>query len=46
MFPATLLFLDLKQQRGWKMNVFNYFMLINHSGLLSSDMCKPFPSRV
>lgn len=33
------------KQRGEKMNVFfNYFMLINHSGLLSLDVCKRFPS--
>lgn len=32
---------------GWGevgINDYNYFMLINHSGLLSLDMCKPFPS--
>lgn len=32
------------KQQGEKMNVFNYFMLINHSGLLSLDVCKRFPS--
>lgn len=32
------------KQRGEKMNVSNYFMLINHSGLLSLDVCKRFPS--
>lgn len=40
---AVQLPLAFKQQ-GEKMNVFNYFMLINHSGLLSLDVCKCFPS--
>lgn len=33
------------KQQGEKMNVFfNDLMLINHSGLLSLDVCKRFPS--